>query len=84
VALVLAGLILYRMFGVFIPWLTWVRAGTAAIAGFAASHAIPHDSVAGALVALGAGFVAALGTLVVTRELDREDWVALRRIAGRD
>ena len=84
VAMVLAGIILYRMFGVFIPWLTWVRAGGAALAGYATSHAIPHTSAIGALVALAAGFLAALAVLVVTRELDHDDWTALRRIVRRD
>jgi stage V sporulation protein B len=84
VALTLAGVIVYRLFGVFIPWLTWLRAGAAAAAGFAAAHAVPHTSIVGAVFALGAGFLVALGVLIVTRELDRHDWEALRRIAVRD
>jgi stage V sporulation protein B len=84
VALVLSGVILYRMFGVFIPWLTWLRAGAAAVAGYGVSHAIPHASIVGALLSLGAGFLSALGVLVLTREIDRRDWVALRRISSRD
>ena len=84
VALVLSGAILFRMFGVFIPWLTWLRAGVAAAAGYTVSNAIPHDSILGALTALGAGFFAALGILVLTREIDRSDWAAFRRISSRD
>jgi stage V sporulation protein B len=84
VALVLSALVLHREFGVFIPVLTWVRASLAALAGFAAAHAFPHESVLFAILALGAGFAAALGVLVATRELDAEDWRALRRIIRRD
>ena len=84
VALFLSALVLHREFGVFIPVLTWVRASLAALAGFAAAHAFPHDSVLFAILALGAGFAAALGVLVATRELDAEDWRALRRIIRRD
>jgi len=84
VALVLSGVILHRTFGVFIPWPTWIRAGVAATAGYVASHAIPHASILGAIVALGTGVLAAFATLVMTRELGRDDWTALRRIAKRD
>ena len=84
VALVLSAWVLRREFGVFIPLSTWLRAALAAAAGYGAAHATPHGSPALAIVALAAGFLAALGVLVLTRELDREDWRALRRIARRD
>ena len=84
VALVLSGLVLYRQFGVFIPLITWVRAVLAAAAGYLVSHALPHDSVAFGLLSLVAGFVAALATLVLSRELAGNDWMALRRVVRRD
>ena len=84
VALALSTWVLRREFGVFIAPLTWGRAMLAAGAGYVAARAIPHDSVPMAIVALGAGFLAALAALVVTRELHTEDWQALRRIARRD
>ena len=84
VALVLSSIVVYRVFGAFIPWLTWLRAGAAAGAGYAVANAIPHLSIVGALAALAGGLVAAVATLVVTRELGGEDWAALRRVVGRD
>jgi len=83
VALVLSGWILYRQFGVFIPALTWLRTTLAAGAGFAVAKAIPHDSVVLAIIALAAGFGAALIVLVVTREIRADDWRALRRVVRR-
>jgi hypothetical protein len=83
VALVLSGWILYRQFGVFIPALTWLRTTLAAGAGFAVAKAIPHDSVVLAIIALAAGFGAALIVLVVTREIHADDWRALRRVVRR-
>ena len=84
VALVLCALVLHREVGVFVPPLTWVRAGVAAIAGYGVAHMIPHDTIPFAVAALGGGFAAALTTLVITRELGPEDWTALRRIVRRD
>ena len=83
-ALVLSGWVVYRSFGVFVPAQTWVRAALAAGAGYAAAAAVPHDSRVLALVALAAGFVSAVAVLLVTRELTRDDWQALRRIVRRD
>ena len=68
VALVLSAWVLHREFGVFIPAPTWGRALLAGAIGYVVAHAIPHDSILFAIVALGAGFVAALAALVVTRE----------------
>ena len=84
VALVLSAWVLRREFGVFIPVVTSLRASLAAAAGYAAAHATPHDSPLLAIVALAAGFVAALAVLILTRELSADDWRALRRIARRD
>ena len=84
VALVLSGIVLYREFGVFIPVLTWARAGLGLAAGYFSAHAMPHGSAFGAILALGVGFIAAFATLVVTRELGPSDWIAFRRIAKRD
>jgi stage V sporulation protein B len=84
VALVLSAWAVHREFGVFIPVATWLRAAAAAGAGYAAATTIPHDSALMALVALAVGFVSALATLVITRELKHNDWLALRRIVRPD
>jgi stage V sporulation protein B len=84
VALVLSAAVIHRMFGVFIPVQTWVRAALAAATGYAAARAFPHESPFTALLALAAGFFASLSVLVVTRELVADDWRALRRIVRRD
>ena len=84
VALALSAAVIHRMFGVFVPVQTWVRAGLAAAAGYAAAHWVPHDSPFLALVALFLGFVSALAVLVLTGELGSNDWRALRRIVRRD
>ena len=84
VALVLSALVLYWLFGVFVPVQTWVRAALAAGAGYAAAHAIPDHSAVLAITALGLGFVSSLAVLVITRELTADDWHALRRIVRRD
>jgi Na+-translocating ferredoxin:NAD+ oxidoreductase RnfE subunit len=84
IALVLSAWAVYRSFGVFIPIATWVRAGLAAGAGYAAAAAIPDDSRIMALIALALGFASSVAVLVVTRELTKDDWHALRRIVRRD
>jgi O-antigen/teichoic acid export membrane protein len=84
VALFLSAWVIRRSFGVFIPIATWLRAALAAGAGYAAAAAVPHDSPLMAILALAAGFFSALAVLVATRELTRDDWRALRRIAHRD
>ena len=84
IALVLSSLALHRLFGVFIPVATWVRATLAAGAGWAAANATPHESALMALVALAAGFTSSLAVLIITRELAAEDWRALRQVVRRD
>jgi O-antigen/teichoic acid export membrane protein len=84
VALLLSALVLYWLFGVFVPVQTWVRAALAAGAGYAAADAIPDHSAVLAIAALGLGFVSSLAVLVITRELTADDWHALRRIVRRD
>ncbi|MGB5368736.1 MAG: oligosaccharide flippase family protein [Polyangiales bacterium] len=84
VALLLSAWVIHRMFGVFIPVSTWARAALASVAGYSAAAAVPHASAVMALLALAAGFLSALAVLLVTRELTREDWQAVRRIAVRD
>jgi stage V sporulation protein B len=83
VALVLSAWTLRRQFGVFIPFKTWIRAALAAGIGYAAAHATPNDSAIVAVAALGAGVLAVLATLIATRELDHDDWTALKRIVSR-
>ncbi|MGB5415181.1 MAG: lipopolysaccharide biosynthesis protein [Polyangiales bacterium] len=84
VALLLSAWVIRRSFGVFIPVFTWARASLASVAGYTAAAAVPHHSALMALLALGAGFLSALAVLVVTRELTRDDWYAVRRIVRRD
>ena len=84
VALILSSWALHRLFGVFIPVATWVRAALAAGAGYATASATPHDSAVMALVALAAGFASSVAVLIVTRELTVDDWRALRRVVRRD
>ena len=84
IALVLSAWAVHQEFGVFIPVVTWLRAAAAAAAGYATATTIPHDSPLMALVALAVGFLSALATLVITRELSGDDWLALRRIVRRD
>ena len=83
VALVLSAWVIHRLFGVFIPFGTWFRSALAAVAGYGAAAAVPHDSPAMAIIALLLGFLSALGMLVVTRELGPNDWRALRRVIKR-
>jgi stage V sporulation protein B len=84
IALVLSAWVIRRLFGVFIPPATWLRAAVAAGAGYGVASAFPSDSRMMALVALGLGFASSVAVLVVTRELTRDDWHALRRIVRRD
>jgi len=84
VALLLSAWVIRSSFGVFVPVFTWARAALASAAGYIAAAAVPHHSALMALLALGAGFLSALAVLVVTRELTRDDWYAVRRIVRRD
>jgi stage V sporulation protein B len=84
IALILSSWVLHRLFGVFIPVATWVRAALAAGVGYATASATPHDSAVMALVALAAGFTSSVAVLIVTRELTVDDWRALRRVVRRD
>jgi len=84
IALVLSAWVIYQQFGVFIPVATWIRAALAAAAGYATAAAVPHGSPVMALVALALGFASAVVTLVITRELTKDDWHALRRVVRRD
>jgi stage V sporulation protein B len=83
-ALVLSAWVIHRLFGVFIPSSTWLRATLAAGAGYAAAAAVPQDSPLFAIAALTLGFSSSVAVLVLTRELGADDWRALRRIARRD
>lgn len=83
VALVGAAVTIYFLFGVFIPFLTWVRAALAACAGYVLASSIPHSSPVLALAALALGFVAVVVVLILTRELSSADWRALRRVVRR-
>ena len=83
-ALLLSAAVIYSMFGVFIPIRTWLRAGLAAVTGYAAAHWVPDHSALLALTGLAFGFASALAVLVITRELTSDDWHALRRIVRRD
>jgi len=84
IALVLSAWVIYQQFGVFIPVATWIRAALAAAAGYATAAAVPHGSPVMALVALALGFASAVVTLVITRELTKDDWHALWRVVRRD
>jgi stage V sporulation protein B len=84
IALILSAWVIHRLFGVFIPAATWIRAGLAAGVGYATATVIPHDSPVMALVALAVGFTSSLAVLIATRELTGDDWRALRRIVRRD
>ncbi|MEM8607119.1 MAG: lipopolysaccharide biosynthesis protein [Myxococcota bacterium] len=82
-ALLIAAFAVRIRFGVFIPPLTWARAALAAAAGFFTAHAMPDETPFFAIVALVAGFIAALGTLVLTREITRTDWATVREVTRR-
>jgi stage V sporulation protein B len=84
IALALSAWVIYRQFGVFIPVVTWMRATLAAGAGYAAAAAIPHGSAVMALIALAVGFASSAVALLATRELTKDDWLALRRVVRRD
>ena len=84
VALLLSAWVLRGRFGVMIPAVTWVRTILSAAAGYGVARWIPHDTAITAVLALGAGFGATLLSLVLTREVGRADWEALRAIAGRN
>ena len=84
IALILSAWVIHRLFGVFIPVATWIRAGLAAGVGYATATGTPHDSPVMALVALAVGFTSSVAVLIVTRELTVDDWRALRRVVRRD
>lgn len=84
VALLLSATVVYWMFGVFIPVLTWIRGALAAAAGYGVAYSIPSESPLLALVALALGFASMGAVLTFTRELTSDDWQALRRIVRRD
>ncbi|MEM7437094.1 MAG: lipopolysaccharide biosynthesis protein [Myxococcota bacterium] len=84
VALVGAAMAVRGLFGVFVPPLTWLRAAAAGFAGFWVASAFPDDSPLVAIVALAAGFGAALLALILTRELSRADWDAVRQVTRRE
>lgn len=84
VAVVGAAIAVRVRFGAFIPMTTWARGAAATAAAFFAAHAIPNDSPVLAIVALAAGFIAALAVLVLTRELTLTDWAALKQITRRN
>ncbi len=84
VALLLSAWVIYKSFGVFIPILTWLRSALAGLGGYWVAAALPHDSAPMTILALLLGFVTAVGLLLISRELGKEDWQALRRVARRD
>ncbi|MBK8171701.1 MAG: oligosaccharide flippase family protein [Sandaracinaceae bacterium] len=69
IALVLAGALVYKTFGAFIPPLSVLRGAAAAAAAAAVAHFVPHGTRIMAIAALAAGFATYAITLVVIREI---------------
>ena len=78
------GTLVFRRFGAFIPVASAVRALIGAAAGFGVAWLVTGD---GSIVRTMLGLVAGCGayglTLIVTRELRREDLAILRTIVKR-
>lgn len=80
--LLAATIVRYRFKTLFGP-ITALRALLATTVAWTVSHYVPHGSRVMALVALAAGFFSFLLTLVITRELRREDLGAIRSALSR-
>lgn len=78
VALVATGVLLYRGSGAFLPVASAVRGLLAAGAGFGAAWVVPHASRIMALVALTAGLAAYLATLLLLREITKDEIATIR------
>lgn len=84
VAMVAAGLAVWKRFGTFVPGPTAARAVIASIAGFfVARYGIPPGTPLGFLLAPAAGFTAFVAVLLVTREIGAGELELVRGILGR-
>ena len=80
VAMVAAGVNVYRRFGAFLAPVTALRAVAAAAAGFFVAAFVPHQTRPGALLALVAGGLCYLAVLFALREIGRQDLEIIRRV----
>ncbi|MEZ4286622.1 MAG: oligosaccharide flippase family protein [Polyangiales bacterium] len=78
IALLLSALLVYRRFGTFLSPKTFLRATLAAALAGAASHAFPHSSFVGTVLALLLGFLVYVVALFATGEITRADIRELR------
>lgn len=83
IAFAATGFAVYRIFGALIPVASALRGSVAAVIAYAVAHFVPHGGAIGAVGALAAGASAYLVTLVITREVGREDLALVRRVMGR-
>lgn len=83
VALLLIGVVVYRGFGAFVPPLSVLRGLAAGAVAFGVARIFPHESALTAFAALVVGFFAYGATLLVLREIGREEIGALMKIVRR-
>ena len=84
VALLLSALVLQLLLGAFVPVMTWLRGAIAGALGYLVSGFIPHESAPMTLLALCAGFGAAVAVLFLSREIKPEDLQTLRAVLRKD
>lgn len=83
VALVIAGIEVYRVYRAFVPIASALRTLVAGAAGFFAARFVPVSGKATALIALTCGFFVYVAALVILRELRGSDLAVVKRIASR-
>lgn len=79
-AFVLAGIMVYRRFGAFLPAASVVRGIVAGAVGAGVARVVPHETRLTAIVALAAGFLAYGLTLVVVQEIPKSELLNVRSL----
>lgn len=80
IALLLAGILVYRAFGAFIPPASVLRGTLAAAVGAFVARVVPHESRIMAIVALALGFAAYGVALVIVREITSAEITHVRAL----
>jgi stage V sporulation protein B len=83
VALALTAGVLLRLFGAFVPAMSVLRAGLAAVVGGGVAHLIPHATRPTAILACAVGTLAYGLVLLLLRELGAADRALVRRVLRR-
>ena len=82
-ALALAGTMVWLRFHAFIPLRSAIRSLACGAAGFLAAYYTPVHGMIGAALALAAGGLSYLATLVLTGELGTTELRAVQQVLGR-